>query len=62
MYETKMEVVACHRTQHKPTDFFNRLPEEVRREFFSKEHFSQVLPPLDAGVRYTDLFEDLDSA
>jgi LmbE family N-acetylglucosaminyl deacetylase len=60
MYETKLEVVACHRTQHRPTDFFNRLPEEVRREFFSKEHFSQVLPPLDAGVRYTDLFEALD--
>lgn len=60
MYETKLEVVGCHRTQHKPTDFFNRLPEDIRREFFSQEHFTQVLPPLEPGVRYSDLFEDLD--
>ena len=62
MYETKLEVVACHRTQHKSTDFFNRLPEDIRREFFSQEHFTQALPPVAEGVRYSELFEDLDNA
>ncbi len=61
MYETKLEVVGCHRTQHKPTDFFNRLPEDIRREFFSQEHFTQVLPPIEPGVKYSDLFENLDN-
>lgn len=61
MYETKLEVVACHRTQHKPTDFFSRLPEDIRREVFSQEHFSQVLPVPTEGARYSDLFEGLDN-
>ena len=61
MYETKLEVVGCHRTQHKPTDFFNRLPEDIRREFFSQEHFTQALPPPEPGAKYADLFEGLDN-
>ena len=61
MYETKREAIACHRTQQKPRDFFNRLPEDVRRKFFSKEHFTQALPPLQQGTRYADLFEGLES-
>ena len=61
LYETKLEAIACHRTQQKPKDFFNRLPEDVRRRFFSKEHFSLALPPLQKGTRYADLFEGLES-
>ena len=61
MYETKREAIACHRTQQHPRDFFNRLPEDMRRQFFSKEHFTQALPSLEEGTRYTDLFEGLAS-
>ena len=59
MYETKLQVVACHRTQHKPTDFFYRLPEDIRQEVFSQEHFTQVLPMPTEGAKYSDLFENL---
>ena len=61
LYEAKRRAIASHRTQQRPTDFFNRLPEDVRREFFSKEHFSQALPSLEEGTRYADLFEGLGS-
>jgi len=60
MYETKLEAIACHRTQQRPRDSFNRLPEDVRRKFFSKEHFFLALPPLQKGTRYADLFEGLE--
>ena len=43
----------------QPGGFFHRLPEEMVREFFSREHFSQALPSLPAGTRYADLFEGL---
>lgn len=59
MYDTKREAIACHRTQQRPKDFFNRLSEDVRRKHFSKEHFTQALPALEAGTRYRDLFEGL---
>lgn len=61
LYETKRRAIASHQTQQRPKDFFNRLPEEVRRRFFSKEHFSQALPALPEGTRYADLFEGLAS-
>ena len=61
MYETKLRAIACHRTQQKPRDYFNRLPEDVRRKFFSKEPFSLALPALQDGTRYGDLFEGLAS-
>jgi len=60
MYDTKCKVIACHRTQQRPKDFFNRLPEDVRRNIFSREHFTQVLPALQEGTQYKDLFEGLE--
>ena len=59
MYETKREAISCHQTQQRPKSFFNRLQEDVRRKHFSKEHFTQAIPPLQESTRYTDLFEGL---
>ena len=59
MYQTKRNAIASHRTQQRPTDFFNRLPENLARQFFSIEYFLQALPKIDPSTRYSDLFEGL---
>lgn len=60
VYETKRTAITSHKTQQRPTDFFNRLPADVAREFFSKEHFSLIIPPVEQGTRYADLFDGLE--
>jgi mycothiol conjugate amidase Mca len=60
----KLAALACHRSQIRPGGFFFSVPEELRHEFFSYEHFTLVesrvhLPPRAEGQHEADLFAGL---
>jgi hypothetical protein len=48
----------AHRTQITPEDPFMRLPDDLKRQFFGREHFYRAQPPLPDGVTITDFMED----
>lgn len=55
-YERKMAAIEAHRTQAGTSDMFMRIPEDIRRRFFSREFFHRAEPPAPDGVTLDDLF------
>lgn len=55
--DQKLAAIRAHRTQTGPGTRFSTLPEEVARDFWSRECY--VLARGEAGARQADLFEGL---
>jgi LmbE family N-acetylglucosaminyl deacetylase len=55
VFDRKRLALMSHRTQISPSDPFMNLPEDLDREFFSKEYFRRVDPPVPGGTMLTSL-------
>jgi LmbE family N-acetylglucosaminyl deacetylase len=51
----KAKALGCHRTQFGSNNFFERIPEAVRRRLMSTETFAQVYPPPSPATRRASL-------
>jgi LmbE family N-acetylglucosaminyl deacetylase len=58
-YRQKVEALGTHRTQMGPDDIFMTMPDDLRSQFFAREYFYRVDPPLPEGVELEDLFASL---
>jgi LmbE family N-acetylglucosaminyl deacetylase len=58
--DQKLAAIRAHRTQTGPGTRFSIVPEEMAREFWSRECY--VLAQGDAASRQGDLFEGLDQS
>jgi LmbE family N-acetylglucosaminyl deacetylase len=50
LYALKEAAMLSHRTQLNDIQAFMRMPEDIRRDFFGREYFYRVEPPLSDGV------------
>ncbi len=55
--DTKLQAMACHRTQMRPDGPFSQMPKEEISRFFGTEHFIQALPHFHGSQRQHDLFQ-----
>jgi LmbE family N-acetylglucosaminyl deacetylase len=55
-FERKQRALAAHRTQMSDDGPFSKMPDDLRRDFFSREYFYVADPPLAPGIRIDDLF------
>jgi len=58
-YERKRRALRAHRTQMSDTGFIERLPEDIVRRFFGREHFYRAHPAVTDGAMLHDLLQDL---
>ncbi len=58
-YELKTRALEAHHTQIDSFGMFARMPDDVRRRFFSREYFYRAEPPLPGGTVLGDLFAGL---
>jgi LmbE family N-acetylglucosaminyl deacetylase len=58
-YERKRRALRAHRTQMSDTGFLERLPEDIIRRFFGREHFYRAHPAVTDGAMLHDLLQDL---
>jgi LmbE family N-acetylglucosaminyl deacetylase len=54
--DMRMKAASEHRSQVSP---FQRLPEELTKEFLSKDMLIRVFPPWEGGEREKDVFEEV---
>jgi LmbE family N-acetylglucosaminyl deacetylase len=59
LYEKKMEALLSHKTQISADDPLARAPEDISRQFFSREFFHRAHPPLEEGTVLDDMFAGL---
>ncbi len=59
LYDRKMEALLSHRTQIGADDPIAKAPDDLRRQFFSREYFHRAHPPLADGHRLDDFFAGL---
>jgi LmbE family N-acetylglucosaminyl deacetylase len=52
--DAKWQALHCHRTQFGDDGFFNRIPEELRKQLMSKETYARAYPP-DSATPTSDL-------
>ncbi len=57
--QTKLQALACHRTQISPDSFFFRLPPEVAQQGLGYESFVRARSIVPAPLREDDLFAGL---
>jgi LmbE family N-acetylglucosaminyl deacetylase len=55
-YDRKVEALRSHRTQISEEDIFIKMPDELRRRFFSREFFYRADPPAADGVMLDGFF------
>jgi LmbE family N-acetylglucosaminyl deacetylase len=53
-FERKMEAMLTHRSQITADDPFMRIPEDLQRSFFGREHFYRAHPTPADGLQLTD--------
>jgi len=58
-FDTKWKAVLAHHTQIAEDSWFRTMPEELRREAFSRETFVRVFSRVDGPVDAPDLFAGL---
>jgi LmbE family N-acetylglucosaminyl deacetylase len=58
-YERKRRALRAHRTQMSDAGFLERIPEDIIKRFFGREHFYRAHPELPNGKVLHDLLEDL---
>ena len=59
MFDRKWEAILAHRTQIADTWWLLALPEDQRRQGFSREAFIRVFSRVEARPRTPDLFAGL---
>ena len=59
--EAKWTALHCHRTQMSPDNLFLKVPEQVIKQSFSREHFALALPEPRPGERLSGLFAGLEA-
>ncbi|HZP56967.1 MAG TPA: PIG-L family deacetylase [Dehalococcoidia bacterium] len=55
-YERKMRAMQAHGSQLGSFEIFLRVPEDLRKRMFGREHYHRVAPPVPDGVMLSDLF------
>jgi len=59
LYDRKMEALLSHRTQIGQDDPIAKAPDDLRRQFFSREYFHRAHPPVPDGKVLDDFFAGL---
>jgi LmbE family N-acetylglucosaminyl deacetylase len=54
--DAKWTALHCHRTQLSPDNLFLKVPEQVIKQGFSREHFALAIPEPQPGERLSGLF------
>ena len=58
-YDRKQQALRAHRTQASEDGPFSKMPDDLARQFFSREYFHRAHPPLADGALLDDLLSAL---